>query len=294
MATRWSTVLRAIPAALAVSVATAQAQAVRPKPSDHGYAPVPGGRLYYDSRGKGPPLVLIHGGNMDRRLWDEQLQPFASRFRVIRYDVRNFGRSSTATGPYRSADDLSRLLDFLGVDRVDLVGLSLGGRIAIDFALAHPSAVRALILAGPGLSGYRFSVDPPARIAEIERAIQRADSAAVEKWWLDSPYMTAVMERADLVPLIRRLVRDNIRSWLVDDPEQPAVPPAIERLSELRVPTLVIVGARDVPDIHRIADTLVSATPTAKKVVVPGAGHIVNLEQPREFNRLVLEFLARH
>lgn len=294
LATRWGTALRAAPTALAIPILSLHSQVAQSDPPAQGYAPVPGGRLYYETRGKGPPLVLIHGGSMDRRLWDLQLEPLASRFRVIRYDVRNFGRSSTAKAPFASADDLGGLLRFLRVDRAYLVGLSLGGRIAIDFALTHPDAVRALILAGPGLSGYQTSTNTPARVAELQRAIEQADSVAVVEWWLRSPYMTAAMERADLVPRIRRLVRDNVRNWFVGSLERPAAPPALGRLHELRVPMLVIVGARDVPDMHRIGDTLAAAVPGATKIVVADAGHIVNLERPGEFNRLVLTFLAKH
>jgi len=259
---------------------------------DSGYAPVAGGRLYYESAGRGPTVVLIHGGNLDRRMWDNEFRGLARRFHTVRYDVRSFGRSSGSSKPYASHEDLYRLLQFLGVPRASVVGLSLGGRIAVDFALSHPSMVERLVLAGPGLSGFRFSGWPRATADSLGRAIAQGDSDAVVSLWLSNPYMIPAMEHPELRERLRRLSRENARAWFGQDVERPLTPPAIERLSGIRAPTLVIVGARDVPDIHRIVDFLAAKVPGARRVVVPGAGHLVNLEDPAEFDRLVNGFLS--
>src|SRR5271166_5735592 len=120
----------------------------------HGFAPVGGTRLFYEVKGMGPALVLIHGGQMDSRMWDDQFALLAKQFTVIRYDVRGYGGSFQPDQLYSDTDDLAGLLDYLKVKNAHIVGLSLGGRIAIDFALVHPKRVKSLTLAGPGLAGY--------------------------------------------------------------------------------------------------------------------------------------------
>jgi pimeloyl-ACP methyl ester carboxylesterase len=119
-----------------------------------GRANVPEPVLFYEVAGQGTPVVLIHGGQMDRRMWDPQFELFAKSFRVVRYDVRGYGRSATASLPYSDVDDLAALLDDLKIPKAHLVGLSLGGRIAIDFAVVHPERVASLVAVAPGLSGF--------------------------------------------------------------------------------------------------------------------------------------------
>src|ERR1700694_2497969 len=112
-----------------------------------------GTRLYYEMMGEGHPLVLIHGGYMDRRMWDDQFAVFAQHYRVIRYDVRGFGKTGLPPVPYTDRQDLFNLLAFLGVDATYIVALSLGGEIAIDFTLDYPDRVEALVLVGASVSG---------------------------------------------------------------------------------------------------------------------------------------------
>jgi 3-oxoadipate enol-lactonase len=257
-----------------------------------GRVTLPGTWLYYEEVGSGPPVVLLEGGNLPLGMWDDQVPALASRYRVVRYDVRGFGRSGPYAGPYEAQDDLRALLDTLGVRRAHLVGLSLGGRIAIDFALHHPDRVGALVLAGPGLGGFPWSPPDSAWMAEIAGAIGRRDSVRAVELWLRSPYMVPAMERPELRDRIRGLALRNSSMWVQPDSERVPTPPAIARLGELRAPTLVVVGTREHPDILRIVDTLGARVPHARRVVLDGAGHMLNLERPREFERAVLDFLA--
>ena len=119
-----------------------------------GFAEIHGTQLYYETLGEGNPLVLIHGGYMDRRMWDDQFHAFAKHYRVIRYDVRGFGKSELPPVPYADRQDLFDLLNYLGVEKTYLLGLSLGGIIAIDFTLEHPTMVDALILVGSPVPGF--------------------------------------------------------------------------------------------------------------------------------------------
>jgi pimeloyl-ACP methyl ester carboxylesterase len=272
-----------------------------PTPAPSGFVRVAEPVIYYEvagpkgsdeTSGAGAPVVLIHGGQMDRRMWDPQFESWSRKFRVVRYDVRGYGRSPTPTLPYSDVDDLLAVLDALAIPKAHLVGLSLGGRIAIDFTLAHPDRVASLVAVAAGMSGFDFSAG---NWPQQMRAAQERGGEAAAELWLEDPYMVPAMEHADLAPRIRELVLDNARVWL-QNPLLPRrlTPPAAKRLAEIRVPTLVVVGDRDVPDMQKVADQLAAEVKGARKVVVPGAGHIVSLEKPQEFDRAVLGFLAEH
>ena len=259
----------------------------------HGTVAVDGGKLYYEAAGKGRPVVLIHGGQMDGRMWDEQFTLLAQSYRVIRYDVRGYGRSTVPTKPYSNVDDLDRLLTHLGVSRAVLVGLSLGGGISVDYALVHPERVEALVLSGPGLSGYSWSPESVAGSWKIITAARDEGFARATELWLQDPMMSAAMENGRIAARVRELVSANEHVWLMNPfLERELKPPAAGRLAEIRAPTLVLVGSRDVADIQRIGDLVAEQVPGARKETVEGAAHIVNMEKPEEFNRLLLDFLA--
>lgn len=257
-----------------------------------GFADVEGGgKLYYEVAGSGHPLVLIHGGQMDSRMWDEQFALFSKSYRIIRYDFRGFGKSPAATKPFAGEDDLATLLKSLGVAKVYIVGLSLGGRVAIDFALAHPEMTDAIIPVAPGLSGFHFTDDPS--MMESWRAAQADDWAKVADLWLHTGYMVPAMENPKIAPRLRQLATEDAHEFLDNGAlERVLNPPAIERLPQVKVPTLIIVGNRDVADIHEICGLLYARIPGAKEILIENSGHIVNMERPEQFNRAVLDFLA--
>src|SRR5260370_38118700 len=118
-----------------------------------GFVETNGTKLYYEMMGEGHPLVLLHGGYMDRRIWDDQFAAFAQNYQVIRYDIRGFGKSALPQVPYADWQDLFNLLTFLDVEKAHLLGLSLGGVIALDFTLMYPEMVDALILVGSPVPG---------------------------------------------------------------------------------------------------------------------------------------------
>lgn len=257
-----------------------------------GFADVPGGKLYYEMAGEGPAVVLIHGGQLDSRMWDDQFALLAPHYRVIRYDVRGFGKSPAPTRVYADEEDLLGLLAALKVERVTIIGLSLGGRIAIDFALAHPEKVRAIVPVAPGLSGFNFSPDPD-DWPTLEAA-QAGDWDKVADIWLKSGYMAPAMENPKIAQRVRQLALENAHQILDNFTlERRLKPPAVERLPEVRVPTLIVVGSRDVNDIHEIAGLLYARIPSAKEIVLAGAGHMINLEKPAEFNNAILDYLRQ-
>ena len=186
-----------------------------------GQVNVGGASLYYEAAGAGSPIVLLHGLDLDHRMWDEQVAPLAHAHTVVRYDLRGFGRSTAGSHSDTHAADLKALLDHLELVPVSLVGISLGGGVAIDFTIAYPNAVRALILVNPLLDGT-----------------------------------------------------------------------AAAHLGDVAAPTLVAVGALDAQDAQETASALEAGIPDAWKVVIPGAGRTVNLDDPKRFNEIVMAFLA--
>ena len=199
-------------------------------------------------------------------------------------------------------DDLAALLDHLGIEAAAAVGNSFGGKVALEFALAHPGRTRALVLVAAALGGYEFSAEMDA-FDEAEDALLDAgkldEAVALNlRTWLDGPGR----EAAPVPPEVRELVADGQRrafetmlaayeSSAPPGPVRWADPPAATRLAELTAPTLVVAGAHDVADFRVIADHLADGIPGARLAVLDTA-HLPGLERPDELNRLLLDFLA--
>ena len=257
-----------------------------------GRVEVGGEHLYYEIAGRGRTVVLIHGGLADSRLWDDQFTQWARHYRVVRYDLRGFGRSDFSMGPLSHVEDLAALLKFLKIKKASLVGLSLGGMVAMDFALGHPEMVERLILVASGLRGYQGIKNEKA-IA----AYRAAETEGLEKslaLWMEHPFFVTGSNNAAYRQRMRQMLTDNFRTW--GPTPSPIVwqwptAPVIERLETIRAPTLVIVGDRDFSNILAIADLLAAKIPGARKAVMEGVSHHLNMEKPRQFNQLVLDFL---
>lgn len=265
---------------------------------DTGRVAIAGSTIFYEAAGSGTPVVLLHAAYVDRRMWDDQFAALARSHRVIRYDARGYGRSGSITADFDRASDLYALLRNLGLHRVSLVGCSLGGGTSIDFALSHPEMVDRLVLVGSAVSGYVWPPDDlqePWRVA-TRAAAARGDTVGIARAWLESDYLAAAAQQPRVAAKLDTLLAENVAYWkglLRDgDHEVLATPPAIGRLGAITVPTLIVVGSRDVPDIRYIADTLHAKLPRSRLVVFEGADHLPNMEQPIRFERLVLDFLA--
>jgi len=264
-----------------------------------GFAVVDGGFLYYEIMGRGEPLVLIHGGGLDRRMWDAQVRTLAKQYRVLLYDVRGHGLSSRTPPVYSDHGDLRQLLEQLRITRVHVMGLSLGGRIAIDFAIEHPEMVRSLIPVAPGLSGYNFvGPDLKENLQRLMEALQAGDAEQacefMQRSWTDGPRRTPDQVDAGVRKAVRDMLRYNMAAGRGMGGSAVPNPPAMRRLGEIHAPTQVIVGDIDMSDILKIVDMLCEEVPGAKRVTIAGAAHMVNMEKPEEFNRAVLEFLEKH
>jgi 3-oxoadipate enol-lactonase len=257
-----------------------------------------GARIAYEVRGTGPAVTLIHEGIADRRMWRETLPVLESDFTVVTYDQRGYGESSLPSGPATYVDDLRALLDHLGLAQTTLVGASLGGRVALELALLQPERVERLALVAAGLPEWDWS-EGVKRFGEQEEAAYEAGDLdrAVElnlALWVDGPRRGPDAVDPNMRAFVGKMQRRAFEIPL-PDPEPmsapPLEPPARERLGDIGIPTLVVVGDEDVEDILQIADLLAEGIPGARKVTLPDTAHMIPLERPQEFNRILLDFL---
>lgn len=251
-----------------------------------------GARLHYELQGDGFPVVLLHGGLLDLRLWDGQVGPLARHFTTLRYDQRGSGKTVAPEGqPYAPHEDLRALLDHFSMDRAHVVGLSSGGRVALDFALAWPERVSCLVLVAPGIQGAPPAPEENAWFSPLMGSGRETEPRAVVEAWLGSDYLAPAMARPELAPLVRQWTLDNMRGLAGADLPRFLEPAAYTRLEQLLVPTLVVVGDRDNPVMRRNAEVLARRVPALTRVTLPGVGHLPNLERPGDFNRVLLDFL---
>lgn len=261
-------------------------------PLHAGSIEVLGGKLWYEVRGEGPAMVLLHDGLVPSGTWDGQMPAFSRLFRTVRYDRRGYGRSDAAKETFSDVDDLHAVLQSLKIDRAVLAGCSNGARLAVDYALAHPERVESLVLVGPVVSGLPYSEHFQRRGMERFRPMFRNKDA-------DGLIAAWVQDRYILDPASAR-ARERLRELLESSPNplvnrglQSREPerPAVGRLAEIKVPALILVGASDIPDVHAHSGALEAGIQGSQRRVIPGAGHLVHLEQPELFNETVLTFL---
>lgn len=266
------------------------------------YLEVPGGTIAYEERGQGSPIVLLHEGIADRRMWDREFPLLAREHRVVRYDLRGFGGSPPARSAYSAVRDLEALLEHLRLERPLLVGPSMGGRIALDLALAAPGRIGGLLLIAPGYSGMDYDHVPGGK-ATFERD-ERLSKAAADAWAAGNleqatEHLRELWASALTGPALdhfRTMVRENASEVFADrsgQHEERVGAPAAGRLPEVRVPTLILVGDRDNPAMPHAANYLARGIPGAEVRLVPGADHLLNLSKPEAFDAAIPAILAR-
>lgn len=242
--------------------------------------------LWYDVVGEGPPLVLLHEGVVDSRIWKPVVPLLAPHHRLIRYDQRGFGRSPMADGPYSLVDDLVSVLDAAGAERAALAGASRGGSIALTAALERPERVSALVLLGSGLPGVPVGVDwTSAQIERWEQAEAADDWAAMAE--LDMEAWAPMGADAEL----RAMFLENAVGSNSEDPATDE--PIAERVNGIAAPTLVVTAGRDVAGINEIGDRLARDIPGADSAVIEDADHMIPWRAPEELSHLILDFLSR-
>lgn len=248
-----------------------------------------GNHIFFEVAGCGPAMLFLHDGILDSAGFEAVFQTFAQRYTVIRYDRPGYGRSQPPTTPYAHGSMLKAILERCDLAEVILIGGSAGGRLALDFAIAFPEHVRALVLIGPAISGLAFSDHM------LNRGWRHPWPESVAEWmafWDGDPWLIAA-DNSTAHAKFRHLLSISPHN-LADFPvERIPEPPALARLHEIQAPTLLLIGEADIADNHAQAGIIQINVPLAERQVVLHTGHLVYLEQPELFNRSVIEFLDR-
>lgn len=222
---------------------------------------------------------------MDHRLWQPQQLYLSGMFQTVTYDLRGFGTSTIPGSSYSHHDDLKRLLDHLEITQTHLVGLSLGGEIALDMALTHPERITSLTLINSSLSGYASTVNW--NVHAREEGILNA-----KHYWLNHEVFRETKNHPEAYALLTQMVQDYSGiHWLDGDMRKKLFPKAIDRLAEIAIPTQIVTGKNDLHYYHDIAQLLERRISLSRTVEVPDAGHLVNIEQPEHVNTLLADFL---
>lgn len=241
--------------------------------------------ISYTNMGNGMPIIFIHGFSLDSRMWQPQVDHFSKTNQVITYDMRGFGKSESPSGSYGHVEDLKALLASLKIDKAHIVGLSLGGEVAIDYVLTYPDTVLSLTLADTSLGGYASTVDW--RVYAKEQGLELA-----KQNWLNHTVFAPSNRSPEVAKQLKIMVDDYSGwHWLNEDPRIKLDPPAKDRLAEIKVPTQIILGELDLPYYHDIAKVLTNKIPNSKLHVINDAGHMTNLENAVKFNEFVDSFI---
>jgi 3-oxoadipate enol-lactonase len=252
---------------------------------------VNGRSLYYETAGKGDTIVLIHGGLVDRRMWDNQFDAFSKSHRVIRYDLPGFGQSQAPEDSFAPVEDLHQLLIALDVKKCTLIGVSYGGQVAIEYTLAHPQMVESLIPVASALKGYPYK--PGGDRSMIFKAANENRIEESIDLWLKDQIFQKVMNYPEASEKMRIMLRENFSAWstnLLAKSQWPSTT-TMDLLPKITARTLVVTGEHDNPNILEIAALLIEKIPNAKRITIAGTDHHPNMEEFKEFNRAVLEFL---
>jgi 3-oxoadipate enol-lactonase len=251
---------------------------------------VNGGSVFCEVVGTGRPCVLSHDSTLHRETWDAQFTSLSDAHRVVRWDRRGYGQSAAPTGAYCSVDDLVGVVESLADGPAVLIGCSSGSMLSLHCALDRPDLVSALVLVGPVVSGLGFTEHMLSRGGLWSGAVTTLDGeigywSEVDPWLVAPRNIRARKRVADLLAVNPH----NLEPKPLERSPQPA---ALPRLSEITVPTLIIVGEHDIADVHAHAGALEDGVRGARRQVLTGSGHLPQLEVPDTFNRSLREFLS--
>jgi 3-oxoadipate enol-lactonase len=254
------------------------------------FVAVEGSKLYYEECGTGPEaVILLHDGIAHSAVWDDVWPTFCKQFHVIRYDRRGYGRSPAATTWYSETEDLATLLRSRKIKSAVLVGSSHGGELSIDFTIQYPNLVKQLVLVGAVLSGFPYTDHFLNRGMANSAPFEKGDVAKGLSNWSKDKYLLAPGHEAAQQRLLAILTA-NPQDMTHNDFARPTTP-SLSRLSEIRVPTLILVGDADIPDVQAHAGAIAAGIGGSKRVVIGDSGHLMYLEKPEEFSRVVIPFI---
>lgn len=261
----------------------------------NGIAEINGTKFHYEISGEGYPLVLVHAGIADGRMWNDQFHVFAQSHKVLRYDRRGFGNTSMVARSFSHHADLYELLRFLNIERAILVGCSQGAKTVLDLSLEHPEMAAALVLVSPALGGFIYDGELPRQASLLDMAEEAGDLDQVNELelqiWVDGPHRDPAQVDANMRKLVGEMNAVALQTPEGIGEEQALEPAAVNRLAEVRAPTLIITGNLDTPKTIAAAHYLTEHITSAQHLTMTGTAHLPNMEQPDEFNHHVLSFL---
>jgi pimeloyl-ACP methyl ester carboxylesterase len=262
-----------------------------------GFITIGKAKLFYEMAGSGQPLLLLHAGIADHRMWAEQFWEFSKRFQVIAPDFRGYGKSTVPNEPFSHYEDIYGIIQCLELKSVNIVGCSLGGKTGIELAIAYPYIVNHLILVAPGLAGYEYrdkeTLEKDAILEQLIASRKREEvvDMLVDIWVVGLRREKKAVD-SSTTALVRQMILDNYPSVTDQFPEKAVQFDVISRLGEIQARTLVLIGDSDLPDMQAISHLVADKIPHAKRETILSAAHLPNLEQNKLFNRLVVDFLA--
>jgi 3-oxoadipate enol-lactonase len=276
-----------------------------PYPHYKGFIPMGDARIYYQKgggNGNSPePVILLHAGFLDTEMWNDQAGEFSREYQLIAIDIPGHGKTENDTIRLLPAEFILAVMDSLKIQKASLVGVSFGAACATEFAIAHPERINKIVLTAAGINGWesKFGSDPAIEkyLSSFFGAFERKDSAGAAEiftqTWFDGPYRKPHEVHQQARKYIYETTLSNIRKHKVRGWPIFAEPPAIENLSKIKNPVLIIHGDKDMRRIDSTSAYLEKTIPGAKRIMIPGTGHMVNMEAPKEFNKAVLDFLAQ-
>jgi pimeloyl-ACP methyl ester carboxylesterase len=254
-----------------------------------GYMDVGEDKIFYEMGGKGDTLIFLHDGLVHREIWDEQVSFFSHKYQVIRYDRRGYGKSSATSGAFSNLEDLNSLFSHLKIDKACLIAMSSGGALAIDFTLQFPEKVSSLILVGAVVGGFSYTRHFISRGGNLPSDLKTPEEIRLY-YASDDPYAIFRENKAAEKKVIQ-LVKSNPRKGQRSRAGAPPGKPAYQRLNEIKIPTLILVGEFDIPDVHAHAGAIQAGISNSKRNIIPKAGHLIPIEQPALFNDAVEKYL---
>ena len=267
-----------------------------PVPFRSGTIDVGGTEIYYEVSGSGQPVLLLHAGIADCRMWDDQVAALSPLVKVIRCDLRGCGRTPRGSVRFSHYHDVAILLDSLGVERAHVVGASFGGRVAIDFALSYPQRVLSLVLCAPAISGAPPTPEMDAIDSTEESFLKRGDLQSAADFTVRTWVVGSNRRPEDVPSVLRQRILDmQLHIYEMESPagaqSVPLEPRAMNRLEDIHAPTLIMIGDRDVTSFQNLAAIVAQRVPHARKTIIAGVAHMISMEKPEIFNRLLLGFV---
>jgi len=263
------------------------------------YVSISNAKLYYEASGSGIPFVMLHAGVADSRQWNNEFKHFSQYYQSVRYDMRGYGKSEPVAGKFSHLTDISEIFNAIQIDSpLIMMGCSMGGGLGLDYTLANPSKVKALIMVGSGPSGLELDVEKPAKFSDTVKAFEDGDLDQVAEIetqiWFDGIGRTPEKVNQNMRHLAYEMNRTALGHEVKELGERQADTdlPAFERLNEIDIPVLIIVGSQDIPYIHAAADYMDEGFKNSRVVIIEDAAHLPNMDQPVKFQRILTDFLS--